>query len=61
MTIGRIFENNPQRNLKTWRTVSTNSFLVCGSFPPNVRPEELLSDQRMDLVSKVRKKGYISV
>ncbi|NLA40306.1 MAG: molybdopterin-dependent oxidoreductase [Smithella sp.] len=33
-------ENNP----KTWRTAATNSFPVCGVFPPNVMPEEILSD-----------------
>jgi len=33
-----------ERNPKTWRTVATNSFPVSGSFPPNVMPEEILSD-----------------
>ncbi len=33
-----------ERNPKVWRTVTTNSFPVCGVFPPNVMPEEILSD-----------------
>ncbi len=33
-----------ERNPKIWRTVATNSFPVCGSFPPNVMPEEILSN-----------------
>ena len=33
-----------ERDPKVWRTVTTNSFPVCGSFPPNVMPEEILSD-----------------
>jgi len=33
-----------ERNPKVWRTVATNSFPVCGAFPPNVMPEEILSD-----------------
>lgn len=33
-----------ERNPKVWRTMSTNSFPVCGVFPPNVMPEEILSD-----------------
>ena len=33
-----------ERDPKVWRTVATNSFPVCGSFPPNVVPEEILSD-----------------
>jgi anaerobic selenocysteine-containing dehydrogenase len=36
--------HSDERNPKTWRTVTTNSFPVCGSFPPNVMPEEILSD-----------------
>jgi anaerobic selenocysteine-containing dehydrogenase len=36
--------HSDERNLKTWRTVTTHSFPVCGSFPPNVMPEEILSD-----------------
>ena len=33
-------ENNP----KTWRTVATDSFPVCGVFPPNVMPEEIMTN-----------------
>ncbi len=36
--------HSDERNPKVWRTVATNSFPVCGSFPPNVMPEEILSD-----------------
>jgi len=36
--------NTDERDPKTWRTVTTNSFPVCGCFPPNVMPEEILSD-----------------
>lgn len=39
-----IGPHTDERNLKTWRTVATNSFPVCGTFPPNVMPEEILSD-----------------
>ena len=33
-----------ERDSKIWRTTATHSFPVCGSFPPNVMPEEILSD-----------------
>ncbi len=33
-----------ERDPKVWRTMTTNSAPVCGSFPPNVMPEEILSD-----------------
>ena len=36
--------HSDERSPKTWRTVATNSFPVCGSFPPNVMPEEILSN-----------------
>jgi len=36
--------HSDERDPKTWRTVATNSFPVCGIFPPNVMPEEILSD-----------------
>jgi len=36
--------NSDERNPNVWRTVATNSFPVCGCFPPNVMPEEILSD-----------------
>ncbi len=39
-----IGPHTDERNSKIWRTVATNSFPVCGSFPPNVMPEEILSD-----------------
>jgi len=39
-----IGSHTDERNPKIWRTVATNSFPVCGSFPPNVMPEEILSD-----------------
>ncbi len=39
-----IGPNSDERDAKIWRTVATNSFPVCGSFPPNVMPEEILSD-----------------
>ncbi|MDD4091106.1 MAG: molybdopterin-dependent oxidoreductase, partial [Smithellaceae bacterium] len=39
-----IGPHTDERDPKIWRTVATNSFPVCGSFPPNVMPEEILSD-----------------
>ncbi|HOF05943.1 MAG TPA: molybdopterin-dependent oxidoreductase [Syntrophales bacterium] len=33
-----------ERDPRVWRTVATNSFPVCGVFPPNVMPEEILAD-----------------
>ena len=39
-----IGPSSDERDAKTWRTVATNSFPVCGVFPPNVMPEEILSD-----------------
>lgn len=39
-----IGPNTDERDPKVWRTVTTNSFPVCGCFPPNVMPEEILSD-----------------
>jgi anaerobic selenocysteine-containing dehydrogenase len=38
------FGHTDERDPKIWRTMTTNSFPVCGSFPPNVMPEEILSD-----------------
>jgi anaerobic selenocysteine-containing dehydrogenase len=38
------FGHTDERDPKVWRTVTTNAFPVCGSFPPNVMPEEILSD-----------------
>ncbi|HOG81790.1 MAG TPA: molybdopterin dinucleotide binding domain-containing protein, partial [Smithellaceae bacterium] len=39
-----IGPHTDERDPKIWRTVTTNAFPVCGSFPPNVMPEEILSD-----------------
>jgi len=39
-----IGSHTDERDPKVWRTVATNSFPVCGVFPPNVMPEEILSD-----------------
>jgi len=39
-----IGSHSDERDPKTWRTVATNSFPACGIFPPNVMPEEILSD-----------------
>jgi anaerobic selenocysteine-containing dehydrogenase len=39
-----IGSHTDERNPKIWRTVTTNSFPVCGCFPPNVIQEEILSD-----------------
>jgi len=39
-----IGSHTDERNPKIWRTMTTNSFPVCGVFPPNVMPEEILSD-----------------
>ena len=39
-----IGSHTDERNPKIWRTMTTNSFPVCGTFPPNVMPEEILSD-----------------
>ncbi len=39
-----IGPSSDEREAKTWRTVTTHSFPVCGVFPPNVMPEEILSD-----------------
>lgn len=39
-----IGSHSDERDPKVWRTMTTNSFPVCGIFPPNVMPEEILSD-----------------
>jgi anaerobic selenocysteine-containing dehydrogenase len=39
-----IGSHKDERNPKVWRTMTTNSFPVCGVFPPNVIQEEILSD-----------------
>lgn len=36
--------HSDERDPKVWRTQTANSFPVCGSFPPNVMPEEIMSD-----------------
>ena len=36
--------HSDERNPKTWRTVTTDKFPVSATFPPNVMPEEILSD-----------------
>ena len=36
--------HSDERDERTWRTVATNSFPVMGAYPPNVMPEEILSD-----------------
>jgi len=33
-----------ERDPKIWRAVATNAFPVCAAFPPNVMPEEIMSD-----------------
>jgi anaerobic selenocysteine-containing dehydrogenase len=33
-----------ERDPKIWRAVATNAFPVCAAFPPNVVPEEIMSD-----------------
>lgn len=35
--------HSDERDAKVWRTVATKAFPVCGSYPPNVMPEEILS------------------
>jgi len=44
-----IGPHTDERDSKVWRTVTTNFFPVCGSFPPNVMPEEILSDHTQRL------------
>jgi anaerobic selenocysteine-containing dehydrogenase len=39
-----IGSHTDERNPKIWRTIATNAFPVCGSFPPNVMPEEIMSE-----------------
>ena len=36
--------HSDERSPKTWRTMATNIFPVSATFPPNVMPEEILSD-----------------
>jgi anaerobic selenocysteine-containing dehydrogenase len=37
--------HSDERNPKTWRTTATNFPAIMGTFPPNVMPEEILSDR----------------
>ncbi len=39
-----IGPHTDERDPKHWRTITTKAFPVCGSFPPNVMPEEILAD-----------------
>ncbi|MDD5476473.1 MAG: molybdopterin-dependent oxidoreductase [Syntrophales bacterium] len=39
-----IGPHTDERESRIWRTMTTNAFPVCGCFPPNVMPEEILSD-----------------
>ena len=36
--------HSDERNPKTWRTMVTDFPAICGIFPPNVMPEEILTD-----------------
>jgi hypothetical protein len=36
--------HSDERDAKTWRTLATNFPAIMGTFPPNVMPEEILSD-----------------
>ena len=38
--------HNDERSKETWRTVETDFPAIMGYFPPNVMPEEILSDRR---------------
>jgi len=40
-----IGAHSDERDPKTWRTVATNFPAIMGYFPPNVMPEEILSDR----------------
>ncbi len=39
-----IGPSSDERDPRTWRTVATKAFPVCGVYPPNVMPEEILTD-----------------
>ncbi len=39
-----IASHSDERDPRTWRTVTTNFPAIAGVFPPNVMPEEILSD-----------------
>ena len=43
-TVMPIGSNSDERDPKTWRTVATNFPAIMGTYPPNVMPEEILSD-----------------
>jgi anaerobic selenocysteine-containing dehydrogenase len=38
--------HSDERNPKTWRTTATDFPAIMGTFPPNVMPEEILSDRQ---------------
>jgi anaerobic selenocysteine-containing dehydrogenase len=40
-----ISSHSDERNPKTWRTVETDFPAISGAFPPNVMPEEIMSDK----------------
>ena len=44
-TIMALGGHSDERNPKTWRTVATDFPAIMGYFPPNVMPEEILSDR----------------
>ncbi len=43
-TIVPLSSHSDERDSKTWRTVATDFPAICGLFPPNVMPEEILND-----------------
>ena len=40
-----IGSHSDERDPSTWRTVATDFPAIMGTFPPNVMPEEILSDR----------------
>jgi anaerobic selenocysteine-containing dehydrogenase len=44
-TIMPLTAHSDERQERTWRTVETDFPAICGLFPPNVFPEEVLSDK----------------
>ncbi len=44
-TLMPLSTHSDERDERTWRTVETNYPAICGLFPPNVFPEEVLSDR----------------
>jgi len=41
---GRVKETPDEREARSWRTVVTDYPVITGAYPPNVMPEEILSD-----------------